>query len=311
MTLRIAGETLFSMDLTGDAEEVGRAVTDVLDAFSPMSTTILPAPHLWPTPMATRFRRGLASLDETVGRIIADRRASGEVVADLLGMFMASEDAETGERMSDKQLRDEVMTMILAGHETTANALAWTLHLLGQHPEALHRVQREIDDALGDATPGPAVFGQLPYTYQVLQESMRLYPPVWAVARMAAEDDELGGYRVPKGTYVYMPHNQLHRHPALWDQPDAFDPDRFSPERIEARKALGVHKFAYLPFSGGQRKCIGDHFAKLESLVCLAVLLRGRTLRPVAGHPVVPEASITLRPKHGLMMHVPAAAARP
>lgn len=306
LTLRIAGETLFSMDLTGDAEEMGEAVSSMLEAFSVLTTAPGPYPELWPTPTARRFRKGLRTLDRIVGEIIAERRSSGEVKHDLLGMFMDAQDVETGERMTDRQLRDEVMTMILAGHETTANALAWTFYLLSENPEIAADVRTEIDANLGDAMPTMAAMQSLPLTMRVLQESMRLYPPVWMLSRRAEQDDVIGGYLVKKGSFVYMPVTVMHRHPDLWEQPDKFDPDRFTDERVAARKASGVHKFAYLPFSGGQRKCIGDHFAKMELVVCLAVLLRRFEARLVEGHPVVPEGSITLRPKHGLKMHVAA-----
>jgi len=304
LTLRIAGETLFSRDLTGEAHELGAAVTTVLEAFSPLTQAPIPAPHMWPTPTAHKFRRGIKVLDRVVHQIIAERRATGEPGNDLLGMFMASVDDETGESMTDKQLRDEVMTMILAGHETTANALAWTLYLLSKHPAVDRRVHDELAANVSDDNPAAGVMRAVPYTHQALQESMRLYPPVWVVGRSAVNDTELGGYRIPQGTYVYMPVWVMHRHPALWDNPEGFDPDRFAPDRVAARKALGVHKFAHLPFSGGQRKCIGDHFAKMESLLILAVLLQRFRLSLVPGQRVVPEASITLRPRDGLHMRI-------
>jgi len=302
LTLRIAGETLFSMDLTGESDHVGRAVSEMLSCFNELVASPLPAPHKWPTDTARRFRAASASLDEVVRGVIAERRRTGDRSHDLLGMLMNTVDDETGETMTDQQLRDEVMTMILAGHETTANGLAWTFHLLGQHRDAQRRVHAELEAHMAGESPDMAELRAFDWTDRVIKESMRLFPPVAMIGRKATEDDVIGGFRIPAGTYVYMTQWAMHRHPGLWQDPERFDPDRFSPERVAARKALGIHKFAYLPFSGGQRKCIGDHFAKMEMALVLAVLLRRFELVPVAGHPVIPECSVTLRPKHGLMM---------
>lgn len=302
LTLRIVGETLFSMDLTGESDDVGQAVSEMLSCFNVLVASPLPHPHRWPTPTAHRFRHSRNVLDRVVTDVIRERRASGEQRHDLLGILMSSEDEETGEQMTDIQLRDEVMTMILAGHETTANGLAWTLYLLSKHPDIGRQVAAELDRVIGADRPEISHLRDLEYTSQAMQESMRLYPPVAMIGRKAVADDVIGGFRIPAGSYVYMTQWAMHRHPELWQDPEVFDPSRFSSERIAARKAAGVHKFAYLPFSGGQRKCIGDHFAKMELQIILAVLLRRFELDLVPGHPVVPECSVTLRPKHGLLM---------
>lgn len=311
LTLRIAGETLFSLDITGEAAEVGAALGVVLDAFDRITTAPLPWPELWPTEANRQMRAALATLDGVVGDIIEARRAqvaAGEGAGDdLLGRFMSARDEDTGEAMDDQQLRDEVMTMLLAGHETTANALAWTLHLLSTHPDHAAAATEEIEAVMAgkpDQAPGIAELCRMPTVDRVLKESMRLFPPVWIIGRRAEQDDVIDGQHIAKGTYVYMPAWVLHRHPACWQQPDRFDPDRFTPEREAARKALGVHKFAWLAFSGGQRKCIGDQFARMESAIALAVLLPAARLVPVAGRPVVPEPRLTLRPKGGLSMHL-------
>ncbi|MCO4762640.1 MAG: cytochrome P450 [Myxococcales bacterium] len=304
LTLRIAGETLFSLDVTGEAADVGDALGEVLTAFDRITTAPIPYPELWPTASNRRMRAAIAKLDEVVEGIIAQRRASGDTTRDLLGNLMAARDEETGEGMNDKQLRDEVMTMLLAGHETTANALAWTLHLLSTHPEVADKVAEELQTHTGGETLTMRQMCQLRYTDQVLKESMRLYPPVWIIGRRAEEDDEIGGFHIRKGTYVYLPAWVLHRNERTWRQPSRFDPDRFSPERVAERKALGAHRFSYLPFSGGQRKCIGDQFARMEAIIALATLLPAVKLQPVAGRAVEADAQLTLRPKGGLPMHL-------
>jgi cytochrome P450 len=212
-------------------------------------------------------------------------------------LIEARDDEEGGGGMSDVQLRDEVMTLFLAGHETTANALAWTFHLLAQNPAADARMREELATVLGGRTPTAADVMRLPYTTRVFEESMRLYPPAWLVARRALHDEEFGGYVVPKGTMVGVAPYAIHRHPAFWPEPERFDPDRFLPERAEGRP-----KYAYFPFGGGQRLCIGIHFAMMEAVIILAMLSQRVRLATVPGHPVVPQALVTLRPKHGIKM---------
>ncbi len=302
LTLRIAGETLFSQDLSNQSAEVGPAVTEVMHYFNWLFKSSVPLLHHLPVPANVRGRRALKTLDRVVYDIIAQRRASGSGPLDLLDMFMNAYDEDTGERMSDLQLRDEVLTMLTAGHETTANGLAWTLYLLSKHPGILRRLQHELDEVLGDDEPDMMKLRELTYTNQVIQESMRLYPPVWAVARRAEQDDVLSGHLVKRGTYVVMSPYVIQRHPQYWDNPEGFDPDRFSPERLEQAKAEGRPKQAYFPFSIGPRKCIGDHFAKMESLIILATLLRRFTPSLVPGQRIEAETSITLRPKHGIQM---------
>jgi cytochrome P450 len=255
-----------------------------------------------PLPANLRGRRAVSTLDRVVYGIIAERRAAGTGPLDLLDMFMNAYDEETGETMSDVQLRDEVLTMLTAGHETTANGLAWTFYLLSKHPDVLRRVQRELDEVLDGDAPSVMKLRELSYTEQVIQEAMRLYPPVWAVARRAEHDDVLSGHLVKRGTYVVMSPYVIQRHPQFWDNPEGFDPDRFSPERLEQARAEGRPKHAYLPFSTGPRKCIGDHFAKMESLIILATLLRKFTPELVPGQRIEMETSVTLRPKHGILM---------
>ncbi len=308
LTLRIAGETLFSLNISDEAAEVGAALGVVLHAFDRITTAPVPFPERWPTAANRKMRKAIATLNKVVEDIIAQRRAAdarGEASQeDLLGALMAARDEDTGEAMDDKQLRDEVMTMLLAGHETTANALAWTLHLLSTHPEIAQAVVAEIEANVAGEVPQLSELCKLPLLDQVMNESMRLFPPVWIIGRRAEQDDEIGGFLIKKGTYVYMPAYVLHRHPDNWREPERFDPSRFSAERVAERKEQGVHRFAFLPFSGGQRKCIGDQFARMETALALATLLPAVQLTPLAGRPVVPDPQLTLRPLGGLPMRL-------
>jgi cytochrome P450 len=243
-----------------------------------------------------RAKAASRRLDEVIGTILAERRA-GEPGDDLLGMLMSTKDADTGESMTDKQLRDEVMTIFLAGHETTANALAWTFYLLSTHPHVERRVRAELDAVLDDRPPALEDLGKLPYLLQVLKESMRLYPPAWTIDRHTIADDEVMGYRVRKDTLVLVSPFVTHRHPAFWPNPEGFDPERFEPALEEARP-----RYAYFPFGGGPRMCIGSNFAMMEAqLITAAVLQRFRPWL-VPGHPVELQPLITLRPRFGLEM---------
>lgn len=296
VTLKIAGLTLFSADLTAEAKVVGDALNAVLDRFKGLVTSAMPWPEYLPTPANFRFWRAKRTLDTTVRRIIAERRASGDPGTDLLGMLMATRDADTGETMSDEQLRDEAVTMLMAGHETTANALAWMLYLLSGHPEIARKVEAEVDTVLGDRRPGLGDYKALAYTLQVVREAMRVYPPVWAVARMANEDIDLGDGVIPKGGYIMLAQYAVHRNPRLWDNPEAFDPDRFGPDQ----PAPG--RYAYFPFSRGKRQCIGDRFAEIEAVILLATFVRRYRFALEPGHPIVMDPSVTLRPRYGLPM---------
>ena len=305
LTLEIAGKTLFSMDLTREAEVVG-------DAFTAASTEILAYMAIpfgaylvnlpwWPG--ARRLRRHVAILDEVVEGIIDERRqqrhAGRRTSDDLLDMLMDARDEETGEGMSDEQLRDEVMTLMLAGHETTSLALSWTLYLLSQHPDVRRRLEAEVDEVLGGRTPTMADIPDLTYTTMVLEESMRLYPPAYATSRWCVEADEVGGYDVPAGSVVTLSPYVTHRHLDFWEEAERFDPERFQPERKAERP-----RFAYMPFGGGPRQCIGNRFAMMEATLILALVAQRYRLQLVPGHPVEMEPLITLRPRYGLCMTV-------
>jgi cytochrome P450 len=199
--------------------------------------------------------------------------------------------------MTDLQLRDEVMTIVLAGHETTANALSWTFFLLSRHPDVARRLKKEVDDVLGGRVPELDDLPRLAYTKQVVEEALRLYPPAWVFERQAIETDSIGGFQIDKGAIVGISPWSIHRSTKLWDNPEGFDPDRFAPEAVAARP-----KLAYLPFGAGPRFCIGNAFALMETQIILSMITQRYALELVPGHPVEPEALVTLRPRHGIKM---------
>lgn len=298
LTLAIAGKTLFGADVEGEADEIGRALTDALGLFTRLTNPLGPLLDRLPVPGTLRMRRARARLDATIYAIIAARRASGEDTGDLLSMLLAARDEEgDGGGMSDEQLRDEVLTLFLAGHETTANALAWTWHLLSRHPEAEARLHAEAD-ALG-GPPAPADLARLPWTRAVLAESMRLFPPAWAVGREPLEDFEAGGYRVRAGSVVLLSPWVVHRDARFFPEPLRFLPERWTPEMEAA-----LPRMAYFPFGGGPRKCIGEAFAWMEGTLVLAALARRWRLRATSGAEPGTEALITLRPRGGVPMRL-------
>ena len=261
LTLRIVGRTLFGTDLGTDLGDLGPAITTCLHKANQYAESILPLPLWVPTPSNLRFARAKRRLDGIVHEIIERRRGSNEARMDVLGMLMAATDEDgSGEGMSNRQLRDEVMTLFMAGHETIATAMSWTFMLLHQHPQVAARVREEAQRVLGGRAPAFEDLPRLEYTGRVIDESMRLYPPVWIMERQALDHDQLGPWSIPKGTTVAMSPWVLHRHPDLWREPLRFDPDRFTPERAEGRP-----KYAYLPFGAGPRMCIGAQFAEMSA----------------------------------------------
>jgi len=253
----------------------------------------------WPTPRNRRFQAARAVLRGAVEYAIRQRRAQPSGGDDLLSMLMDARDEDTGESMTDEQLRVEVTTFLLAGQETTSLALTWTFYLLSQHPAIRERLEAELDGVLGGREPAYEDLPNLPFTRRVIDEAMRLYPPAWGFSRQALGDDELGGYRLPRGWLAFLMPYVLHRHPAYWPDPDRFDPDRFLPERSADRP-----KFAYLPFGAGPRQCIGNQFALLEAHLSVATLAQTYRLHLVPGHPVEPWPLITLRPRFGMPMTI-------
>lgn len=301
LTLAIVGKTLFDADVEHEAGEIGAALATTFEAFH--FGFFLPFGELLerlPLPATLRFRKARARLDETIYRMIDERRRSGTDRGDLLSMLLLAQDTEgDGGGMTDLQLRDEAMTIFLAGHETTANALTWTWYLLSQHPDIEARLHAEIDSALGSRLPTADDLGLLPYTRMVLAESMRLYPPAWIVGRRAIGPFEANGYEIPARSIVLMSQYVAHRDARWFPDPERFDPDRFTPERQADRP-----KFAYFPFGGGPRVCIGEQFAWMEGIILLATIAQRWRFRLVPGHPVALQPIITLRPKYGMRMQL-------
>lgn len=295
LTYAIVARTLFSIDATGHAETIERAMRVMLPHVFNRLGEILRPPDWFPSPANRRFRQALAEVDQVVYEIIAGHReaeARGEPREDLLGMLMRARDPDTGAALSDAQLRNETITFLLAGHETTANALTWTFHLLAAHPEVERRLMEEIDTVLGERTPVLEDVAKLIYTKRVIQEAMRLYPPIWIIERRAIAADEIAGYRIPAGSSVVISPYALHRHPAFWERPEEFDPSRFESPPSDA----------YIPFGAGPRFCIGHEFAMLEARLIIVMVLRAFRLATVPGHPIEPMPDITLRPRHGMRM---------
>jgi cytochrome P450 len=301
LTLAIVGKTLFDADVEEEADEIGKALTEALELFQ----RLLMVPYgefleKLPIPSTLRFRSARGRLDATIARLIAERRRNPKDRTDLLTLLLLAQDTEgDGGGMTDTQLRDEAMTIFLAGHETTANALTWTWHLLAQNPEAEVRLHEELDRVLDGRDPGVADLPRLRYTEMVLSESMRLFPPAWILGRRAIVDHDLGGYRIPAGSIVLLSQWITHRDARFFPDPLRFDPQRFTPEAQASRR-----KFSYFPFGGGPRVCIGEGFAWMEGVLVLATIARRWRFLPVDGIPVMPAAMITLRPKSGLPMRI-------
>jgi cytochrome P450 len=299
LTLEIAGTTLFGADLAAETEDISAALTEAFALFRystlPYAELLDPLEFL---PINRRFAAARARLDRTIYRIIADRRASGVDGGDLLSMLLLARDTEgDGGAMTDLQLRDEALTILLAGHETTANALSWTFYLLAQHPDVATRLHAEIDTVLGDRPATADDATRLVYARAVLAESMRLYPPAWTVGRKPLEDVALGGYRIPRHSLVLMSQWVVHRDPRWWPDPERFDPDRWLADAQASRPRL-----AYFPFGAGTRVCIGEAFAWMEGLVVLATLAKRWQLGLAGDQPVTPFPVITLRPRTGIRM---------
>jgi cytochrome P450 len=295
LTLAIVGKTLFDADVASEADEIGEALTVAMALFG--RTFSLPFFQILdrlPLPSNRRFERARARIDATIARMIAERRRSPGERGDLLSLLVQAQDTEgDGGGMSDTQVRDEAVTIFLAGHETTANALAWTWYLLSQNPEVEARLHAEVDTLEGDL--GFDDLPRLRYTEMVLSESMRLYPPAWIIGRRSLTDYEVGGFTVPQGSIVVASQWVTHRDPRFFPDPERFDPSRWHAEAKESRP-----RFSYFPFGGGPRVCIGEGFAWMEGVLLLATLARRWRLRLQPGQDIVPAPSITLRPRHGM-----------
>lgn len=298
-TLNIVARSMFSSDVKEFIDIVGHEIEQANNfAINRINHPLTP-PHWVPTPQNLRERRSIANLDKVMHAIIDGRRKTTERYDDLMAMLMEAVDEETGERMSDLQLRDEAMTIFLAGHETTAVGMSWLWYLLDKNPAEQQKLFDEVDTVLQGRTPTLEDLQHLPFTKLVVDESMRLYPPAWIIGRKNIEDDEIGGYHIPKGNNITIPVVTIHRDPRIWEDPDTFKPERFKKENLKDK-----HRYAYFPFGGGQRQCIGNNFALMEMQLLTAMLAQKYRFKLVPGFEPEMDLLITLRPKGGMLMTV-------
>jgi cytochrome P450 len=298
LTFRVVGRTLLSKDLDGEARSFGEALNVALRWTNEYVESVVKVPPWVPTPNNLRFRRAASTLEALVDAVVAERRAAGAAApdGDLLAMLMAAKDEASGLSMSDRQLRDELITLVLAGHETTAASLSFTFGLLARHPAVLRRVRAEALEVLGDRDPTLADLPRMPYAKAVVEESLRLYPPAWVVERDALEPDVVGGHPVDAGATVAVSPYILHRRADLWPDPEGFDPERFlHPDPARP-------KLAYLPFGAGPRTCIGNAFAMMEMQLVLPMIARRFRLELEPNARLELDPSVTLRPKTGVPM---------
>lgn len=297
-TFDIIVETMMS---GGHGIDVGKVEKSISDFLGPTGWTfalsVLGAPEWIPFPGRRKSRAAVSFLRSSLAGVIAARRRSAEDRHDLVAMLLAAVDPETGRTMSDEEIVDNLMTFITAGHETTALGLAWTFDLLARHPECEQRVIAEIEAVTGGEALASEHIAKLVYTRQVFSEAMRLYPPAPIITRTALQDFRLGGFHIPAGTVMYVPIYAVHHHSSIWQNPDMFDPDRFTPENSKER-----HRYAYMPFGAGPRVCIGSTFAMMEAVAVLAVLLKTFRLSAIAATAPAPVMKVTLRPKQSLFM---------
>jgi len=298
LTQNIVVKTLFTADVSAEADEIGEALSRIVRPFASQATLKWILDNRLPTPGHLRFNRDVRKIDRFVYRIISERRASGEDTGDLLSMLLRAQD-EDGSGMTDRQLRDELMTLFLAGHETTALALTWAWVLLARSPEAEERLASELSECLGGRAPTVADLPRLRYAEWVIKESMRLYPPAYAVGREAVRDCEVGGYRVPAGMQVFAFQWVVQRDARWYDEPAEFRPERWREET-----ASRLPKFAYFPFGGGPRQCIGNSFALMEAVLILSTIAQRFRLRLAHGHAVEMLPALSLRPKNGVRVRL-------
>ncbi len=294
LTLEIVVRTLFNADVSQDADKVGRVLSQIVKPFASQATIKWILDNRLPTAAHRRFHREAQKIDDIVYRIIADRRASGLDQGDLLSMLLEAHD-EDGSQMTDKQLRDEVMTIFLAGHETTALTLSWTWYLLAQNPLVEQKFHAELDDVLGGRLPILEDLSRLKYTDIIAREAMRLYPPAYGLGREAIEECEIGGFRVPRKTQIFMFQWATQRDPRFFPEPEAFHPERWTEEFTN-----GLPKYAYFPFGGGPRFCIGNTFAMMEIVLVLATIGQQFRFSLLPNHPVSLLPAMSLRPRDGI-----------
>lgn len=297
LAMSIIARTMFSFDIGRESIEAARAFSYVLENMSKRSASMVDIPLSIPTPANRRFNKSIEILDDFIYGIIDRRMRDPGDKMDLLSILINARDPQTGEGMSRRQLRDEVITIFFAGHETTAQALTWCWYLLAQHPEVETKLHEEVDRVLGGRALTLEDAHGLEYTTMVVQEAMRLYPPVWLYVRQSLGEDELGGYKIPTDSMIILSPYLTHRHPDYWEDPEKFDPERFTPER-----SAGRHRYAYFPFGGGPRICLGNNFAMLEATIAVAMTAQRFKLRLLPGPEVHPKMVGTMRPDRYIMM---------
>lgn len=301
LTQTIILRTMFSTDIGHQAANIADSFGIALEYLNFAMMAPFPILQALPTPANLRFRQAMRVIDSAVYGIIAERRESGVKRNDLLQMLIDARDEETGEGMSDRQMHDEVLTIFLAGHETTASLLSWTFYLLGQDAQVEERLRSEIATVVDGRAPSMEDISKLRYTGQVLHESLRMFPPAWMFARTPIDDDEIGGYHIPAGSMIMLSPYVTHRLPQFWDEPDRFDPDRFDPDRENDRP-----RYAFFPFGGGPRLCIGNNFALMEAPTILSMILQNFQFKLAEGYPVKGQPAATLRPRPGVFAHIKA-----
>ena len=306
LTQRVLLDTMFGSTISAEeADSLGRQVVDALRVIN-LKVFLFFLPDKFPLPGSARLRAAVQAIDTAMLRVVGERRAHQERRNDLLSLLLYARDDESQDGMDDRQLRDELVNLLVAGNDTTANALTFFWYLLAAHPDVEHRVQAEVEQVLGDRRPTAEDIARLSYTRMAFQEAMRLYPPVWMFPRFCVNDDIVGGFRIPAGSAVLVVPWLTHRDPQLWDDPDVFDPERFRPERVLTRP-----KYAYFPFGGGPRQCIGNAFAMTEGPLIVARMLQTLRFRLISGYRLVPSSMSTLKPKGGLPMLIEKIGAAP
>lgn len=302
LTLQIVAKTLFDANVEDEADEIGAAMTSMVELFNYLLLPFSEWLEKLPLPQSKRFRNARDTLNTVIYEIINQRRASGEDKGDLLSMLLMAQDEETGGGMTDEQIRDEALTLFLAGHETTANAMTWTWYLLSKNPTQEAKLNDELETVLGDRLPTFDDIPNLKYTEAVIAESMRLFPPAWAIGRLSTEEHRLGDYHLPKKSLVLVSPYITHRDPRLWENAGEFIPERW--ETLSVKEAS--QRNIYFPFGGGVRRCIGESFAWTEGTLLLATLARKWKLLMVPEQKIGLQPMITLRPKYGMRMKIQA-----
>jgi cytochrome P450 len=300
LTLQIVGKTLFSANVDDETDEVSQAITSLIEMFNFLVVPFSEILEKLPIPHAKRYKTARQTLDRVIYKIINERRKSGEDKGDLLSMLLMTQDEEDGVGMSDEQVRDEALTLFLAGHETTANAMTWTFYLLSQNPEKAAKLNEELDKILNGKTPSMEDVPNLKYTESVFAESMRLFPPAWAIGRLSIEEHKFGKYNIPKDALVLLSPYVTHRDERFWDKPNEFIPERWEKQSI---KEAG-NKLIYFPFSKGVRSCIGESFAWMEGILLVATLAQKWKLSLMPEQKIGLNPLMTLRPKFGMKMKI-------